>query len=170
MKKAILNWIPFLLLSIIVFSTTNYIPIFWEPLYAKYGNELLVRIVQLIISFILAAAAVSVIINSSPAKRMKTSILGFLLLFFYVLPLYYMKNAAERFHFVEYGLWFLFAVKGFQGKTVHAFILTSIMGILDELYQWYLPSRFGEIADVVLNIYSISLSWLGLKLYRYGRS
>lgn len=170
MKKTILDWIPFLLLSIIVFSTTNYIPVLWEPLYAKYGNPLLVRIVQLIMSFILAAAVVLTIVSSTPAKRMKTSLLGYLLLFFYALPLYYMKNAAERFHFVEYGVWFLFAVKGFQGKTVHAFILTSVMGILDELYQWYLPARFGEIADVILNIYSITLAWLGLKLYRYGRS
>jgi len=73
-------------------------------------------------------------------------------------------------HFVEYaflGLLISRAVKviNLQGIIYTAFLVTLI-GAVDEIIQWFLPNRVGDIRDVFMNsIGGLSGLWLGQFLF-----
>lgn len=77
-----------------------------------------------------------------------------------LLAFWQLKIIEERVHLLEYGLlgWLvtrdiLFSVK--RGNILKSIVLpllfVSFIGILDELFQWWLPTRVGDIRDVVFN-------------------
>ena len=76
----------------------------------------------------------------------------------------------ERMHFVEYaflGLLISRAVKviNLQGIIYTAFLVTMI-GAVDEIIQWFLPNRFGDMRDVFMNsVGGLSGLWLGQFLF-----
>ena len=66
------------------------------------------------------------------------------------------QNLVELFHFVQYGLLaYLFYRACASRQDVTRFILpmcaTSLVGIADEAFQWFVPSRVGELHDVLIN-------------------
>ncbi len=61
----------------------------------------------------------------------------------------------ERAHFIQYGIlgimaFKLFGVYSFKGLIMSVFFV-FVVGAVDELIQWFLPSRVGDIKDVLLN-------------------
>ncbi len=65
-------------------------------------------------------------------------------------------DAVERFHFVEYGLLALLYHRVWRDRRdLSAFALPMLAGLLvaigDELLQWFIPFRVGEMRDVLLN-------------------
>jgi VanZ family protein len=65
-------------------------------------------------------------------------------------------DAVERFHFVEYGaLTFLYNRAWRRRGDITTLVLpacaTFVVGILDEGVQWFVPTRVGELHDVLLN-------------------
>ena len=45
-------------------------------------------------------------------------------------------------------------------------LLIVSVGLVDEIIQWYLPNRYGDIRDVVMNsLGGVSGLWLGQFLY-----
>lgn len=69
-------------------------------------------------------------------------------------------DAVERFHFVEYGLiTFLFyrawRPVGDASLLALPVMAALIVGICEEWLQWFVPSRVGELRDVVLNLWAI---------------
>jgi len=74
-------------------------------------------------------------------------------------------NAVERFHFIEYGIitW-LFWRAWRPVNDVTQFVLAALcalaVGTADEALQWYVPRRYGELRDIVLNLASIGAALL----------
>ena len=74
----------------------------------------------------------------------------------------------EAVHFLEYGFlgFFLFRALKFniRDKSIFliAFLIGSLVGILDEILQWIVPLRFWDIRDVGLNALSCGLFQIGL--------
>ncbi len=65
-------------------------------------------------------------------------------------------DAVERFHFVEYGLLALLYHRVWRDRAdLSTFALPvlagTLVGTFDEWVQWFIPSRVGEMRDVLLN-------------------
>jgi len=69
-------------------------------------------------------------------------------------------DAVERFHFVEYGLVALLFYRAWRpigdaSLLVLPLLAGLLVGICEEWLQWFVPSRVGELRDVVLNLWAI---------------
>ncbi len=167
-RSLLLNWLPFTLCGIIIFSTIGYIPNIWIKWYDSYGTKAVTHGVQAFIAGLLLLLFIYLVYKTQEGKKQRVIIYGLIVLIAYAIPLYSMKNPSERMHFVEYGLWYLFAVQGFEGRTIPAFILITIMSIIDEGIQSFLPNRYGQIGDVLMNMLAAGLAWQWLRIYRFG--
>jgi hypothetical protein len=69
-------------------------------------------------------------------------------------------DAAERFHFVEYGFVAVLLYKAWLPSSDGAVLLIPllggfIVGTLEEWLQWFVPARVGEARDVLLNLFAV---------------
>lgn len=79
-----------------------------------------------------------------------------------------MELPAERIHFLEYGilgsLVYKATMRQWKIPILSSFVLVSIIGIGDETIQWFLPNRYAEMKDVLLNCFGgllgIYVTWL----------
>ena len=74
-------------------------------------------------------------------------------------------RAVERVHFVEFGLiaWLFLRVwrdRPDASAIVAPALAALIAGVGDEAFQWFLPARVGELADVALNAVAIGCGLL----------
>jgi len=65
-------------------------------------------------------------------------------------------SAVERFHILEYGLLaalFYWALRPSQGwlAVPSALLASAVVGVLDESVQWLVPTRVGEMRDILMN-------------------
>lgn len=76
---------------------------------------------------------------------------------------------AERLHLLEYGLMAYLILRALQLDLAdrHAYVwslvLTTVIGLGDEIVQWVLPQRYFEVKDVVLNMVSGGLALLVIR-------
>ena len=75
------------------------------------------------------------------------------------------SNAVERFHFLQYGLiTFLFYRAWRPLGNLSIFLLPVfaglIVGTIEEWFQWFIPNRVGEMADIALNLVAIATGLL----------
>jgi len=76
---------------------------------------------------------------------------------------------AERLHLLEYGLMAYLVLRALQLDLAdrHAYawslVLTTVIGLGDEIVQWVLPQRYFEVKDVVLNMVSGGLALLVIR-------
>ena len=100
----------------------------------------------------------------------------------YLLVLSRMAIAAERTHVIEYGVVAVFIYEAFMERknqgfqvplpAIQAIVLTSVIGLLDELIQAILPSRVFDPRDILFNVLasimavgaSVVLSWVRRKI------
>ena len=109
------------------------------------------------------------IIKSKQKRMWETASLIFIF-FLYYLAAQKVSSPEEQIHFLQYGLvgvFFLRALSqhwGFSLKSyAFAFALSGVAGWLDEVLQGLIPTRYYDIKDIFLNIYS---SFLGLLIYK----
>jgi len=80
------------------------------------------------------------------------------------------EKPAKRIHFLEYGILgvLIFKATGKEIKqNIFATILLVIIVVIDELIQYMLPNRVGDIRDVVMNIIGGIIGlWLGKSWYQ----
>lgn len=60
----------------------------------------------------------------------------------------------ERMHFIQYGILGIMSFFVFRGEAfglLKAILLVTIAGAIDEVIQYFLPNRVGDIRDVVFN-------------------
>ncbi|MCK5707312.1 MAG: VanZ family protein [Candidatus Aureabacteria bacterium] len=80
------------------------------------------------------------------------------------------ETIEEKFHFLEFGILALIVRKSaswnFPVKLQYttAIIVTSLIGVLDELFQLILPSRFFDLRDIALNMISGIIAILGFEI------
>ena len=76
----------------------------------------------------------------------------------------------EALHFVQYGLLSALAYRAFaegganRGTYLCAFLLTAILGSVDEVIQWLVPKRYFDFRDIAINVIAGGLIQLGLVL------
>ncbi|MFH1478523.1 MAG: VanZ family protein [Candidatus Omnitrophota bacterium] len=93
-------------------------------------------------------------------KQLSSKALFILVIILYAISLRYIEYPEEKIHLVEYGFLsylFLKALKpSLKGVLLYiaAFLLTSIVGWIDEGIQYLLPNRYYQATDVLLNIIS----------------
>ena len=61
-----------------------------------------------------------------------------------------LPNTTEWFHFILFGLFGLFTTRLWSAAAAVAICLAVSGG--DELFQWVLPDRVGDLRDVAMNI------------------
>ena len=76
----------------------------------------------------------------------------------------------ERIHFIEYGVLGVLISRAVNIRTFKEIIATccliTLIGVVDEIIQWYLPNRVGDIRDVTMNSFGgLSGLWLGRCLF-----
>ena len=76
----------------------------------------------------------------------------------------------ERIHFIEYAVLGLLISRAVNVRTLHGIISTCcliiLIGVVDEIIQWFLPNRVGDMRDVIMNsVGGLSGLWLGRFLY-----
>jgi hypothetical protein len=69
-------------------------------------------------------------------------------------------DAAERFHFIEYGLVAVLFYKAWRPSNDASVVVLPllagfIVGSLEEWLQWFVPGRVGEARDVLLNLVAV---------------
>jgi len=76
----------------------------------------------------------------------------------------------EALHFVQYGLLSALAYRAFaeggasRATYLKAFLLTAILGSVDEVIQWLVPKRYFDFRDIGINVVAGGLIQLGLVL------
>jgi len=83
-----------------------------------------------------------------------------------------LERPAERIHFLEYGLLGFLLCRAFEGeqwlRTVYAGMMVIAVGAVDEIIQWFLPMRVGDLRDVLFNALGGLMGlWLG-RVYYYS--
>ncbi|MFQ5913995.1 MAG: VanZ family protein [Nitrospinota bacterium] len=142
-----------------ILVTLPLMPVLWTPVRDGIG-----RPADLTLSTLIAVAGAGVLQkvlalreNRSPVRGLLLGAsAGLFLLFFWRL-----ENPVEKVHFFEYGLlsYLAFHCLGWTWKGLGIWELraatlglTGVMGTLDEVIQYLLPNRFGELRDVGFNL------------------
>ena len=101
-------------------------------------------------------------------RKKSTYFFLFLIASFYAIGLFQIKIPEEKIHFLEYGLLAFFIyravvcdLKGWHAYLA-AFVCTAIIGWGDEVIQYFLPNRYYQVVDVILNAVSggLGLFWV----------
>jgi len=76
----------------------------------------------------------------------------------------------ERIHFIEYAVLGLLISRTVNVRILHGMIYTgclvTLIGAVDEIIQWFLPNRVGDMRDVFMNsVGGLSGLWLGRFLF-----
>ena len=165
MKKSI--WVIIAIYIFLIYSTLSITPLIWNFLYTFLEQKFLSIVVNII--FII----ITLLIIYFLTKKKKSKICFFFLLIFLFLILFLItriEKPAERIHFLEYGVLgvLIFKATGKGTKqNIFAIILLFIIAVIDELIQYILPNRVGDIRDVVMNITGGIIGlWLGKSWYQ----
>jgi len=159
MKKSI--WIIIAIYIFLIYSTLSVTPLIWNFLYTFLEQKFLnivVNIIFIIITFFILYFLIKKKKFYFLIKKKKSKICFFFLLIFLFLILLLItriEKPAERIHFLEYGILgaLIFKATGEKVKqNIFAIILLFIIAVIDELIQYMLPNRVGDIKDIVMNI------------------
>ena len=160
-------WILIIIYVIFIYVSLPFFPTFITTLRGLISKELLNLIsLSLTISFFLI---LSVWIYKKKYETKK-----FLLIISPLLILTYLSISldvwVERIHFVEYaflGLLISRTVKVINLRgIIYAGSLVTLIGSVDEIIQWFLPNRVGDMRDVFMNSFGgLSGVWLGRFLF-----
>jgi hypothetical protein len=116
------------------------------------GLKLLVAVI-----FLVAAAALVILTRPWTMPRANIILLGILLLAGLVYS-FFLSIPEERIHLVEYGLLGLLACPSLKDRSMGSWkrlsapvLFVFFVGGLDELFQWILPNRVGDLRDIFFN-------------------
>ena len=160
-------WIYIFIYVLFIYISLPFFPAFITALRGFISKELL-NLLSLIlsISFFLI---LSVLIHKKKYKSKQ-----FLLIISPLLLMSYLSLNldvwVERIHFVEYALLGLLISRAVNITNFHSIIyagcMVTLIGAVDEIIQWFLPNRFGDMRDVFMNsVGGLSGLWLGRFLF-----
>ena len=160
-------WILIIIYVIFIYVSLPFFPAFITTLRGFFSKELLNLLsLALTISFFIMLS-VWVYNKKYKAKQFLLIISPLMLLTYLSLSL---DVWVERIHFIEYaflGILISRAVNviNLQGIIYTGFLVTLI-GAVDEIIQWFLPNRVGDMRDVFMNsVGGLSGLWLGRFLF-----
>ena len=160
-------WVLIIIYVLFIYVSLPYFPAFISVLRSFISKELLNLLsMGLSISFFLL---LSVWIYNKKYK-----VKQFLLIISPLLLLTYLSLSldvwVERIHFVEYAVLGLLISRAVNVRTLQGIIYTgcliTLIGAVDEIIQWFLPNRVGDLRDVTMNSFGgLSGLWLGRFLF-----
>ena len=162
-----LLWTLIIIYVIFIYVSLPFFPAFISTLRGFISKELL-NLLSLVlsISFFLMLS-VWIYKEKYKAKQFILIISPLLLLTFLSLSL---DVWVERIHFIEYAVLGLLISRAVGVRTLHGIIstgcLVTLIGAVDEIIQWFLPNRVGDMRDVFMNsVGGLSGLWLGRFLF-----
>ena len=165
-QKKIL-WLLITIYIVLIYASLPFFPAFINALQGFISKELLNLLsLALTISFFLILA--KWIYNKKYNSKQ------FLLIISPLLILSYLSVSldvwVERIHFIEYAVLGLLISREVNVRTLQGIIYTgcliSLIGAVDEIIQWFLPNRVGDMRDVFMNsVGGLSGLWLGRFLF-----
>jgi hypothetical protein len=135
------------------FKLLWFLNLFYIFTLSTFGRNIQEWISQTIGRSILSWIISGVIFFSLGFLFLKANVKSFLVLLLIPLVLllsWLVPLPEERLHFITFGFLGFFSAKLFSFRV--ALLVCGLVSGLDELYQWYLPNRVGELRDVVLNL------------------
>ena len=161
-------WVLISIYILFIYVSLPFFPAFIKVLRSFISKELL-NILSLVVS-VLFFLLLSLWIYK---KKYKAN--HFLLIISPLLLLTYLSLSldvwVERIHFIEYAVLGILISRAVNLRTLHGIIATCcliiLIGVVDEIIQWFLPNRVGDMRDVIMNsVGGLSGLWLGQFLYR----
>ena len=160
-------WLLIVVYVLFIYVSLPFFPAFISTLRGFISKELL-NLLSLVlsISFFLL---LSVWIYNKKYKLKQ-----FLLIISPLLLLTYLSLSldvwVERIHFIEYAVLGLLISRAVDVRTLQEIIYTgcliTLIGAVDEIIQWFLPNRVGDMRDVFMNsVGGLSGLWLGRFLF-----
>ncbi|WP_457638822.1 VanZ family protein [Persephonella sp.] len=143
-KKLLIFTVIYILIIYLTLPIGRYVVNF---LYANFGKENL----SILINILLVVLLGILFYLFRGRLRKLLIILPFIVAVIFIS----LDRPEERAHFIQYGIlgimaFKLFGVYSFKGLIMSVFFV-FVVGAVDELIQWFLPSRVGDIKDVLLN-------------------
>ena len=160
-------WVLISIYILFIYVSLPFFPAFISTLRNLISKELL-NLLSLVlsISFFLLLS-VWIYNKKYKAKQFLLIISPLLLLTYLSLSL---DVWVERIHFIEYAVLGLLVSRAVDVRTLSGIIYTgcliTLIGAVDEIIQWFLPSRVGDMRDVFMNsVGGLSGIWLGRFLF-----
>ncbi|WP_457643025.1 VanZ family protein [Persephonella sp.] len=159
-KKLLLFTVIYILIIYLTLPLGRYIVNF---LYANFGKENLSILINILLVVLLG------ILFYLFRDRLRKLLI--ILPFIVIVAVIFISldRPEERAHFIQYEIlgimaFKLFGVYSFKGLIMSVFFV-FIVGAVDELIQWFLPNRVGDVKDVLLNLIGGTLGICIGKLY-----
>ena len=160
-------WVLIVVYVLFIYVSLPFFPAFISTLRGFFSKELLNLLsLTLSISFFL--------ILSVWIYKKKYKLNHFILIISPLLLLIYLSLSldvwVERIHFVEYAVLGLLISRAVNVRALSGIIYTgclvTLIGSVDEIIQWFLPNRVGDMRDVFMNsVGGLSGLWLGRFLF-----
>ena len=160
-------WILIIFYVIFIYVSLPFFPVFISILRGFISKELL-NLLSLALPFsFFMMLSIWVYKKKYKAKQFLLIISPLLLLTYLSLSL---DVWVERIHFVEYAFLGLLISRAVNVTNLHSIIFTgclvTLIGAVDEIIQWFLPNRVGDMRDVFMNsVGGLSGLWLGRFLF-----
>jgi VanZ family protein len=160
-------WVLIIIYVLFIYVSLPFFPAFISVLRSFISKELLNLLsLALSISFFLLLSA-WIYSKKYKAKQFLLIISPLLLLTYLSLSL---DVWVERIHFIEYAVLGLLISRAVDVRTLSGIIYTgcliTLIGAVDEIIQWFLPNRVGDMRDVFMNsVGGLSGLWLGRFLF-----
>ena len=160
-------WALIIIYVFVIFVSLPFFPSFINVLRNFISKELLNLLsLALSISFFLLLS-IWIYNKKYKAKQFLLIISPLLLLTYLSLSL---NVWVERIHFIEYAVLGLLISHEVDVRTLRRIIYTgcliTLIGTIDEIIQWFLPNRVGDMRDVFMNsVGGLSGLWLGRFLF-----
>jgi hypothetical protein len=142
-----------------------------QPLAELFNSQDVRAVIFLIVMFFVGATILVHAIKTKPTKTELTIVLGIVAVYtMLVLRL----GMPERSHLMEYSVLAIFIHKAIlerknQGKQIHmpaliAFMVTFVLGVMDECIQIFLPNRIFDPADILFNSMAAAMA-IGFSMF-----
>jgi len=160
-------WVLIVIYVIFIFVSLPFFPAFISILRGIISKELL-NLLSLVLSisfFLMLSVWI---------YKKKYKLNQFILIISPLLILTYLSLSldvwVERIHFVQYAVLGLLISRAVNVRALNGIIYTgclvTLIGSIDEIIQWFLPNRVGDMRDVFMNsVGGLSGLWLGRYLF-----
>ena len=160
-------WVLIIIYVLFIYVSLPFFPSFITFMRNFISKELL-NLLSLVVTISFFLLLTSWIYN----KKYKAK--QFILIISPILLLTYLSISldvwVERIHFIEYAVLGLLISRAVNVRTLNGIIYTgcliTLIGAVDEIIQWFLPNRVGDMRDVFMNsVGGLSGLWLGRFLF-----
>jgi hypothetical protein len=167
-KRISIIWVAILTYICVIYITLPVMRPLLKFLYSSIGRETL----SIAVNSILLLSSIVLLILLLFRRGLFSFLLVALPVVITAVFVYTLKLPEERIHFLEYAVLGLLILKAMgkgskSGQMAFSLLIVFIAGGIDEFIQHLLPTRVGEIRDVVMNAVGGALGvWAGKIWYR----